>query len=58
MIDFKTDEVDAAQAVGHAQEYRPQMEVYRDAAAEMLGLEPANIAVQVLFVMPGAVVNL
>ena len=58
VIDFKTDEVDAAQAVGHAQEYRPQMEVYRDAAAEMLGLEPANIAVQVLFVMPGAVVNL
>lgn len=58
IIDFKTDQVDAAAARDHAQRYRGQLEAYRDAAAELLQLDPDRISLMLLFVTPGVSVRL
>jgi ATP-dependent exoDNAse (exonuclease V) beta subunit len=58
VIDFKTDRIEAAQAPESAEAYRGQLEVYRDAAAELLGIDAARIELVVLFVGPGVAVRL
>ena len=37
MLDWKTDRLDAAALPSRVEIYRPQMEIYRDAVAEMWG---------------------
>jgi ATP-dependent exoDNAse (exonuclease V) beta subunit len=58
IIDFKTDQLDAAAARDHAQRYRGQLEAYREAAAELLQLDPNQISLMLLFVSPGVSVPL
>ena len=58
VIDFKTDEIDPADAEAHAERYRTQLETYRAVAAEMLALDERAVAMQLLFVRPGAAVTL
>ena len=50
VFDFKTDEIDPGEARTAAEQYRPQLEAYRDAAAEFLSLDPEAVRMVVLFV--------
>ena len=50
VIDFKTDDITPDQAQATAEKYRLQLAVYREAAASLLGLAPAQIKMTVLFV--------
>ncbi len=50
VIDFKTDDITSDQAQGTAEKYRPQLAVYREAAASLLGLAPEQVKMMVLFV--------
>jgi ATP-dependent exoDNAse (exonuclease V) beta subunit len=58
VIDFKTDEIDEADAGEHAEHYRGQLETYREAAAAMLNVDLDAVAMQLLFVAVGALVTL
>ncbi|NNM24809.1 MAG: UvrD-helicase domain-containing protein [Phycisphaerales bacterium] len=58
VIDFKTDQIDAAAATTHADRYRPQLETYRAVAAQLLGIDDAAIDIELLFVTPGTLVAL
>ena len=58
VIDFKTDVITPKQAQPTAERYRPQLEAYRAAAAELLTLKPAQVRMVVLFVAVGEVVEL
>lgn len=58
VMDFKTDAVDAAGASALAEHYGAQMLVYREAAAEFLGLDEKAVAVRLVFVLAGAVMDL
>ncbi len=58
LIDFKTDEVAAEAVPRRAELYRHQLEAYRDAAAEQLGLDAAKIAPTLLFVTPAVAITL
>jgi ATP-dependent helicase/nuclease subunit A len=57
VLDFKTDMIDASRAAERAEHHRLQLEAYRDAAAEMLGLKRESVAMSVLFVECGEVVT-
>ena len=57
-IDFKIDDIDPSEAPARAERYRPQLEAYRDAAAEMLRTDPARVKMIVLFVTAGQAVTL
>ena len=58
VIDFKTDMITLKQAQPTAEHYRPQLEAYRAAAAELLTLKPAQVRMIVLFVAAGEAVEL
>ncbi|MCH8151000.1 MAG: UvrD-helicase domain-containing protein [Planctomycetes bacterium] len=58
VIDFKIDDIAPSEAPARAERYRPQLEAYRDAAAEMLRTDPAGVKMIVLFVTPGEAVVL
>ena len=58
VIDFKTDMITPEQAQETADHYRPQLEAYRAAAAELLTLKPAQVRMVVLFVGAGEAVEL
>jgi ATP-dependent exoDNAse (exonuclease V) beta subunit len=58
VIDFKTDEIDAADSEDAAQRYRPQLDAYRQAAARFLAIEPSAVEAVVLFVTPGVAVRI
>ncbi|MCP3905565.1 MAG: UvrD-helicase domain-containing protein [Planctomycetes bacterium] len=58
VIDFKTDDVDAAQCAGHAETYRGQLETYRAVAARMTGLPEASVTMTLLFLRPAVAVTL
>ncbi|MHC4990214.1 MAG: UvrD-helicase domain-containing protein [Planctomycetota bacterium] len=58
VLDLKTDQVDAGEATNRAEHYRPQMESYREAVAEQLGLAPDEVAAVLLFVVPDVAVGL
>ena len=61
IIDFKSDSLDAGDpAAVEAKKglYRPQLEAYRSAAAQLYGLADARIAMRLVFVEPGLVVQL
>ena len=49
VLDFKTDDINPDQAQATAEKYRPQLAVYREAAASLLGLTPEQIKMMVLF---------
>ena len=54
VLDFKSDEVPDEAAVSDlARQYRPQMDHYRSAVSRMLGLQPAKVALELLFVQSG-----
>ena len=58
VLDYKTDDVpgDDPRAVdARVEQYRPQLEAYRRAAAAMLKIEPARVSARLLFVGPGVV---
>ncbi len=58
VLDYKTDNVpaDDLQAIeARVDEYRPQLEAYRRAAARLLGLDRAQISARLAFVEPGVV---
>lgn len=57
VIDFKTDDVDEAAAMSQAERYRPQLQVYREAAAEMFGLKVEDVGAKLIFVSAGVVVD-
>jgi ATP-dependent exoDNAse (exonuclease V) beta subunit len=58
VIDFKTDTIEAIDAPAAARQYRPQLEAYRAAAAEMLGADAAVVRMVVLFASCGEAVTL
>ncbi|MCH8822359.1 MAG: UvrD-helicase domain-containing protein [Planctomycetes bacterium] len=58
VIDFKTDDVSAEQTTKAAEDYRLQLEAYRDAAAEILKIDAKNVRMILLYVMPGVAVKL
>ena len=58
VIDFKTDMITPEQAQPAAEHYRPQLEAYRAAAAELLTLKPAQVRMVVLFVAAGEAIEL
>jgi len=59
VFDFKSDEVaDDASLAELARQYRPQMEAYRGALSRMLGLQPAKVALRLVFAQAGKVVDL
>ncbi|MCZ6444795.1 MAG: UvrD-helicase domain-containing protein [Planctomycetota bacterium] len=58
IIDFKIDDIAPSEAPARAERYRPQLEAYRDAAAEMLRTDPARVKMIVLFVTAGEAVVL
>ena len=58
VLDYKTDDLpgDDPRAVdARVEQYRPQLEAYRRAAARLLGLEPACVSARLLFVGPGII---
>jgi ATP-dependent exoDNAse (exonuclease V) beta subunit len=57
VIDFKTDDISAADAEKTAESYRLQLKAYRQAAAQFLGIDAAAIETVVLFVTPGVAVK-
>ena len=59
LLDFKTDAVAESGAALEAQiaEYRPQLETYRQAVAQLFGLELSCIAARLIFLQPGLVVS-
>lgn len=58
IIDFKTDLLGEGGTAARAEHYRPQLEAYRSAAAEMLSISPSHIAMKLLFVALGEVIEL
>ncbi len=58
VIDFKTDLITPEQAQATAEHYRPQLEAYRAAAAQLLDVKPALVRMIVLFVTAGEAVEL
>jgi ATP-dependent exoDNAse (exonuclease V) beta subunit len=59
VLDFKSDEVsDDASLAELGKQYKPQMETYRNALYRMLGLQPAKVALRLVFVQPGKVYEL
>ncbi len=58
VIDFKSNIIDPASADEHALRYKPQLEAYQKAAAEMLGIEPGRVSMKVVFLHAGRVVAL
>jgi ATP-dependent helicase/nuclease subunit A len=59
IFDFKSDEVAGeADMAAVAERYRPQMALYRSALSRMLRLDPARVALRVLFVQTGKVHDL
>jgi ATP-dependent exoDNAse (exonuclease V) beta subunit len=57
VIDFKTDEIEAADCAIRASTYEAQIAAYRAAAAEFLGIEPSMVEATLVFVAPGEVVG-
>jgi ATP-dependent helicase/nuclease subunit A len=58
VFDFKTDEVtDDAALAELARQYKPQMEAYRSALSQMLGLQKTKVALKLVFVQPGKVLD-
>ena len=60
IIDFKSDSLDAADPAaveGKKELYRPQLEAYRSAAAQLYGLADDRIATRLVFVEPGVAVR-
>ena len=54
VLDFKSDEIhDDRMMTESAEHYRPQMELYRSALSRILGLDPARIALKLLFLRLG-----
>ena len=50
VLDYKSSQVDTDAGIEHkVGEYRQQMVVYRDALAQILGLPPDRIVLQLLF---------
>jgi ATP-dependent exoDNAse (exonuclease V) beta subunit len=58
IIDFKTDRIEAAEVAAQAEHHRPQLEAYRDVAAELLQLDAGNVRMTLVFVKAGEVVDL
>ncbi|MCZ6837259.1 MAG: UvrD-helicase domain-containing protein [Planctomycetota bacterium] len=58
VIDFKTDGVIQGTAKEHAEQYRHQLENYRQPAADRAGLPPEAIDLTVLFTTTGEAVSL
>lgn len=60
ILDYKTDAVAPGDAEALTQRtalYRPQLAAYRDAVAEMYGLDPEEIGAKLLFLRAGIVVE-
>jgi ATP-dependent exoDNAse (exonuclease V) beta subunit len=59
VIDFKTDQIgSSADAVAaHVEAYRPQMEAYQAAAADLLGINRDSVMMQLLFCAVGIVAD-
>jgi ATP-dependent helicase/nuclease subunit A len=56
VLDYKTDKLpaDDPRAIeARVEEYRPQLEAYRRAAAKLLNLQPGQVSARLLFVGPG-----
>lgn len=58
VIDFKTDNISAEQTKKAAENYRPQLEAYRDASAEILKIDAKKVRMVVLYVSAGVAVEL
>jgi ATP-dependent helicase/nuclease subunit A len=58
VVDFKTNVLEADSVEQEALRYQPQLQAYRDAAAELLGIEPGLIAMKIVFLHVGRVVAL
>jgi ATP-dependent exoDNAse (exonuclease V) beta subunit len=60
IIDFKSDSLDAADPAAvqaKREHYRPQLEAYRSAVAQLYGLADERITTRLVFVEPGVVVE-
>ena len=58
VIDFKTDELAAGDSAALATKvafYRPQLDAYRNAAAQLLRLPPDRISARLVFLSAGVV---
>jgi ATP-dependent exoDNAse (exonuclease V) beta subunit len=58
VIDFKTDDVDADGLAAHAEQYRGQLETYRDVVTGAATLAPDQVGMTLLFVRPGVAIQL
>lgn len=59
ILDFKTDSVEAGPAIAErAACYRPQLEAYRRAVAQVFMLDPKRITARLLFAEPGVIVSI
>ncbi|HSJ10352.1 MAG TPA: UvrD-helicase domain-containing protein [Longimicrobiales bacterium] len=58
VIDFKTDELDAAAIDARVEHYRPQLAAYRRAVSVMYGLAPDVVSARLVFLHSGRVVPL
>ena len=58
VLDYKSDDLkgDDPRAVdARVEQYRPQLDAYRRAAARLLGIEQDSVSARLLFVGPGVI---
>lgn len=53
VVDFKTDRVEGAERATRVEHYRPQLEAYRGALAQMLGLGVERVGATLVFLRSG-----
>ena len=58
ITDWKTDRVAAGAHAGHAERYRAQLALYRDAVSQLQGIPPEQIRAQIAFVRDGTIIDL
>jgi ATP-dependent helicase/nuclease subunit A len=58
IFDFKTDALGDVNGPTSAERYRPQLEAYRAAVAQMFAIDPLNVNARVIFVQSGVVVEM
>lgn len=57
VIDFKTDDITPDQLAGRVEFYRPQLVLYREAAARWLHVSEDRVSARLVFTQPGEVIR-
>ncbi|MBC7354394.1 MAG: hypothetical protein H5U08_18720, partial [Thermogutta sp.] len=57
VIDFKTDDITPDQLAARVEFYRPQLVMYREAAARWLHVPEDRVSARLVFTQPGEVIR-